>query len=413
MSGQRSCFAWVVVTLLVVALLVPATALAIEIREGDSVSVARGEIVSDDLYAFGNSVTIDGTVDGDVIAFGQIVVIGGDVRGSVMGAAQAVRIDGNVDGSVRAAGATVDVDGRVGGDVLAGANRVSVAADVARDLAAGGQSVRISGTVGRNVLVGAESLVIDGSVGGDVEAQTTRVVVGSQGSVDGDLDYWSEREADVQGDVTGTATRHEPAVKERRSVSPAIGILNGILGAILAWVQSIVGFVLLGLVMVFAMRHPTDRGSRAAIVRVWLSLGVGLLVFFGTPMAAGFVFVVGLFIGAWWLSFVLLAVYWLLLLAGVVLGSLAVGRAILGKASSGREPALAWSLLLGILLVWVVAVIPVLGWLAAWAVMLTGAGALVLTWLGKDARPEAPAVTAPGPVAPPAMTPPVAPPLAG
>jgi len=406
MLGLRTRFAMVAATLVVVALVVPTTALAIDIREGDTVTVARGEMVSDDLYAFGNTITIDGTVDGDVIAFGQIVVIGGDVRGSVMGAAQAFRIDGTVDGSVRAAGATVDLDGRVAGDFLAGANRISVAGDVARDLAAGGQSVRITGTVGRNVLVGAESLVIDGAVGGDVEAQTTRVSVGSQGSVGGDLDYWSEREADVQGNVTGTTTRHEPTVPEKEAASPAVGIVNGILGAMLAWVQSIVGFLLLGLVMVFAMRQPTDRGSRAAMVRVWPSLGIGVLVFFGTPMAAGFVFLVGLFIGAWWLSFVLLAVYWLLLLAGVVVGSLAVGRAILGRASSAGEPALAWSLLLGVVLVWVVAVIPVLGWLAAWAVMLVGTGALVLTWMGKDARPEVAAVAAPGPVAPPPVTPP-------
>jgi len=110
-------------------------------------------------------------------------------------------------------------------------------------------------------------------------------------------------------------------------------------------------------------------------------------VFFVTPMAAGFVFVVGLFVGAWWLTFVLLAVYWLLMLAGLIIGSLAVGRAILAKASAGGEPALAWSLLLGLAIVWVVAAIPFLGWLFAWAVMLVGSGALVLLWMGKDKPP--------------------------
>jgi len=37
--------------------------------------------------------------------------------------------------------------------------------------------------------------------------------------------------------------------------------------------------------------------------------------------------------------------------------------------------------------VWVVAAVPFSGWLAAWAVMLTGAGGLVLLWMGKGERP--------------------------
>jgi hypothetical protein len=167
---------------------------------------------------------------------------------------------------------------------------------------------------------------------------------------------------------------------------------------------------LLGLLMIFALRSPTARGSRAAQVRVWPSIGVGLVVFFGTPMAATFVFVVGLFLGAWWLAFVLLAVYWLLLVAGVVIGSVAVGRAILSGASKAGEPSLVWSLLLGVLLVWVVGLIPVFGWLAAWVVMLAGAGALVLVWLGKDAPPARVEVGAPVPVAPP-VAPPTQPPV--
>jgi len=405
MQGRRAWLVWAVATVVAVVLMLPTTALGITMREGDSITVARGETISDDLYAFGNTVTIDGIVDGDVIAFGQIVVIGGEVRGAVITAANTVRVDGNVGGTVRAAGALVDVGGQVGGDVLAGANQVSVSGDVARDVAAGAQSVSITGAVGRNVMAGSESLTIAGTVDGDVEAQSSRVTVASQGRVGGDLDYWSEDEADVQGRVSGTASRHDPPTDGKRSKDGA-GAVHAIVGAILVWVQSFIGFVLLGLLLVLVMPKPMQMGSQAAFDRALPSLGVGLLVFFGTPMAAGFVFVVGLFVGAWWLAFVIFMLYWLLLLGGLLVGSLAIGRAILRNASSKGEPALAWSLLLGLGLVWVVAAIPFLGWLAAWTVMLVGAGALVLLWMGKGQKPAvaAPAValdpTAPEPAAP-------------
>src|SRR6266540_6669200 len=43
-----------------------APALAAEVRQGDSVVVGPNETINDDLYAFGSTVTILGTVNGDV-----------------------------------------------------------------------------------------------------------------------------------------------------------------------------------------------------------------------------------------------------------------------------------------------------------------------------------------------------------
>ena len=409
MLGRRSWLLWAI-AMVATLLVLPATASAITLRQGNTVSVAKGEVLSDDLYAFGNTITIDGTVDGDVVAFGQIVVITGNVRGSVITAAQTVRIDGTVDGSVRAAGQMVDVSGVVGGDALAAANEVTIGGDVKRDLAAGAQDVNIPGIVGRNVMTGSNSLLIGGSVGGDVRAESTRVTVANKASVAGNLDYWSTTQADVQGSVAGTTLRHEPPQRDRRSNSGG-GVAGTILAALIAWVQSFVGFLLLGLLMVFALRGPTERGSRTVADRFWPSLGVGFVVFFATPMVAGLIFLIGLFLGAWWLAFVLFAAVWLLLLAGVIVGSLAVGRAILRKASSAaREPSLAWALALGLAVMWVVAAVPVLGWLALWAVMLAGSGALLLRWMGRGEKPVAvPAAASPANAAEPAPSPSPAP----
>src|SRR5438046_1366457 len=70
----------------VIALIVPATALAAEVRSGDTVTIGPNEVVTDDLYVFGNNLVIQGTVKGDVIAAGSSVTIAGHVTGSVMAA---------------------------------------------------------------------------------------------------------------------------------------------------------------------------------------------------------------------------------------------------------------------------------------------------------------------------------------
>jgi hypothetical protein len=47
----------------VIALIVPATALAAEVRSGDTVTIGPNEVVTDDLYVFGNNLVIEGTVN--------------------------------------------------------------------------------------------------------------------------------------------------------------------------------------------------------------------------------------------------------------------------------------------------------------------------------------------------------------
>jgi cytoskeletal protein CcmA (bactofilin family) len=389
--------AWTVAIALGLTLMAPASAGAMTVRQGDSAGVPKGEVLADDLYAFGNTITVDGTVDGDVVAFGQVVIVNGDVRGSVITAAQTVRIDGTVGGTVRAAGSTVDIGGRVDGDVVAGANQVSITGQVKRDVAAGAQRVSITDSVGRNVMTGSESLSITGKVGGNVSAQSSRVSVAKDGSVAGNLEYWSAEQASVQGRVSGQTTRHEPQAKAQAGPTGAAGMASAALGVVVAWVESLLGFLLLGLLMVFVFRHPTEGGSQVVLNSAWSSLGAGALVFFTTPMALIFVFVVGLFFGAWWLAFVMMAAFWLLLLAGLIVGGLAVGRAILRRTSAAEEPSLTISLLLGLALVWLVGAIPFLGALVGWVVMLVGTGALVLLWMGKGQPPAArSAVETPG-----------------
>lgn len=396
MFGSRIRFVAAIGLSLVLALAVPATASALTLREGNVITIAEDEVVDDDLYAFGTTITIDGIVEGDVVAFGQFVLITGDVRGSVISGAQTVRIDGNVGGSVRAGAAIVDVTGQVDGDVLAGASSVNVGGDVGRDLAAGANDVNVTGTVDRNIMTGSQSLTISGAVGGNVEAQTADVTVEPGGTVGGDLDYWSTQEADVQGEVSGEASRHEPETR-RETTRRDAGPVGHVVGAILAWVQSFVGFVLLGLFLVLLVREPMRAGVRTVHDRTLLSLGIGALVFFVTPAAAGFLFLAGLFLGVWWLAFVLMAAYWLLLLVGLIVGALALGSAILRRASSSEEPSAVWSFLLGLVLVWLVAIVPFLGWLVGWAVMLVGTGAVALRWLGHG---EQPVVVAPQPAEP-------------
>jgi len=78
--------------------------LAADLRSGDTVTVASGDVVDDDLYVAGGSIVIDGTINGDLWAVGRDVTINGTVNGSLVAVAQTVEVNGDVARAARLAG---------------------------------------------------------------------------------------------------------------------------------------------------------------------------------------------------------------------------------------------------------------------------------------------------------------------
>ena len=74
-----------------------------KLRTGNTVTVAAGETVSNDLYAFAGTVRVDGTVNGDLVASGGLVDVTGTVTGDVLAAGGSVTISGTVAGDARLA----------------------------------------------------------------------------------------------------------------------------------------------------------------------------------------------------------------------------------------------------------------------------------------------------------------------
>src|SRR5215207_5632188 len=141
------------------AALVPASASAAEVRQGNTIVVASGETINDDLYAFGGTLDVQGTVNGDVIFFGGTSTIGGVITGDLLVAGGTTTINGDVRGNVRATGGTTNVAGRVGGDLVLAGGTLNVApgASLGRDVLAAVGSASIGAPIARNVTIGPAS----------------------------------------------------------------------------------------------------------------------------------------------------------------------------------------------------------------------------------------------------------------
>ena len=331
----------IALALALVALLFP---LATGVATAQSVQGASGTVVVDE----------GETVDG-IEGVAGTVVVRGTVDGDLSGAAGSIRIaeTGRVAGDVRAAAGTIVVDGAVGGSVEAGAGAFELT-----------EAGRIDGSLD----VGAGSITVDGAVGGDVRAAADSVVLGPNADVGGEFRYDAETftespDATVAGGVV-----------EDDSLGGDTGVA---FGSDLApsWVGSAYGVAVnlaLGAVLLLAFprfsRDVADRVGGDAL----RSGGVGLLALIGTPILLVLVAVTIVGIP---LALVGVAAYVVAIWVASVYGRYALGSWVLGRVGRPNR----WvALLLGVLGVAVIALVPWIGGLVDFVVLLLGLGALAL-----------------------------------
>ena len=363
--------------------LTPSHAAAADVRTGQDITIGANETIDDDLYVFGNNISILGTVRGDVIAVGQSVSVDGSISGDLIAAASTITIRGQVGGSVRGAAASIELSGRVTEDLLAAGNDITVliSGRVGRDAIVAGSTATFSGQVGRDVRAGATTLRIDAPVGRDVVAQVDRLQLTDKAAVEGSLTYTSANEAQiaVPGSVKGRTERRVP---EPTNQTP---VVQGPAALALDWLTGLVGLLILGLLVVLFFPGFARRSGEALVRSPLLSLAVGALVLIGLPILAILFFIIGALIGGWWIGFVVLALFIVLIALSIPVASVGIGGALLRVT---QRPAPAWlALVLGLVVLLLVALVPIVGGIAIFLALLFGVGAATLA-VARGRQPE-------------------------
>jgi hypothetical protein len=110
----------------------------------DTVSITEAKT---NLYASGNTVSIDADINKDLVVVGQTVTINKNVSGSVLGAAQIMTLDGNVGQNVRVAGEIINLKGTFDGDVVVAAKTINFDNVIIKgDFVSASQNIEFKGT---------------------------------------------------------------------------------------------------------------------------------------------------------------------------------------------------------------------------------------------------------------------------
>lgn len=129
---------------------------------GDLIAFAQSiEIngaVLGDIYSFGRTIEVDGRAGGGFAGFGQVIRIGDSIGQSVYGFAQSLRSsrDATIEGDLFAFGEDISVGGSVGRNVTVFGSTLTISGEVKRDVTFGGQvaTVQSSASIGGNLDVG-------------------------------------------------------------------------------------------------------------------------------------------------------------------------------------------------------------------------------------------------------------------
>ena len=331
------------------------------------VTVPASEVVNGDYFAFGGNVEISGTINGDLYASGGQVVIDGTVNGDVLVAGGRVSLSGTVSQDVRAAGGQITISGQVGRNLTVAGGQVELApsAVVRGGLVAAGGNVDLSAPVTGAVKAAAGTLMVANRIGGNLDAAVGTLRIGSRADIQGDVTYWSGREASLSegAHISGKIVRNVPPKRPR--LFPA---------AFFAWL----GFVsinffstlILGLLSVRYLPRFHQSVVTTLKERPWPSLGIGFVAAVVLPVVSSLLFavVVAIPIALILLTAFFIMLYWVRIYAIGRIGEFIIAHL---RPASSRASAF----VLGLFVYYLLAVIPFIGWLVVPLVMLFGFGA--------------------------------------
>jgi hypothetical protein len=348
---------------------VPATSHAAEVRKADRVDVNANEVIDDTLIVLAKTAVIEGHVVGDALVFANSVSVTGTIDGNLITAAEEVEIEGSVGGSVVTAGQDVYIGALQGSQLYAAGRRVTLdAVQLSGDAMLAGSRVDVAGAVGRDVYATGQRIVIEAALQRDLVITGDDLYVGQNVTVGRDL----EAHVDDADDLV---------VEAGASINGTTNIFDDLddsrfddVGFYVRKLCMLVAGLVFGLVAFMLVPNMFQAPRELTEQRHWTrAFGIGLACLFLIPIAA---VVVALTLIGLPLALFAIGGYALALYLGKLFIAAEIGRRIL-KLGGRKRSEVAWSLLLGLLILAVLAELPIVGGLLGFVLAVFGLGTVI------------------------------------
>jgi cytoskeletal protein CcmA (bactofilin family) len=374
-------------------------ACAAMVMAGQTLAETTDRTFGGDIFRAGES-TAPFQAGRDVFATGATVTLQGEIAEDAHAVGFDVDADAATGGDLYLMGFSVSLRGSVAGDLTASGFSVRTApdAEIAGNARLTGAKVTIEGPVGGAVMAVGGTVTLDAQVDGDVFLTGETLVFGKDARIGGALTYSAPTRMDIpESVVAADRITFEPyhrsdVMKDAQEMwsdweYPVLPTFMSVLGAFLVTVGFFVVIGALFLALVPNRVRHLRRKIEARPGKALLFGAMGLSILFGlVPISA--LTVIGLPL----VPIVLLGLVaiWTL---GYILGAYALTMRVLHSFGSEENPKI-WvrlvALVIGVTVASLLNFIPVLGWMANFALVLLGIGGMSMALfdrMNSDAGP--------------------------
>lgn len=339
----------------------------------ENYGLAKDQKIDDDLIVVGNTLKIDGAVSGNLITACRYLTQNGSVSGSVFNASQFADIFGKINGSVTNFSQHLTLSGQVKRNVIACGQSVNLSSvsTVEGDATLCGGEILVDGVILKGLKAYADRIVISGMIKGDANLNGKSITILATAEILGNLTYKSPKEAKIASGakIAGATKWTEFQVKRPRRPS---------FGKRYSWVSFLFLLAALatGIVLMALFKNQTQKIKLTIENSFWKSLGSGFVLAIVSPIGAVILMITLVGIP---LAVIVGFLYLILFYIAKIFTGLFLGEKVISLFKKG-EIHLGWSLIVGLIALYILINLPYVGWLIYTLAFFIGLGGIVLSF---------------------------------
>jgi hypothetical protein len=344
---------------------------AADVRGENILIIPSEEKNLNDLYLFGNSITVEAPVTNDLVAAGRDISVDNNVSGNIMAAGGTLRIKGNSGGSVRVAGGNIVIEGEVGRDLVVAGGTVTITktATIAGDLLIAGGQLAIQGTVHGKAMINGGKALIEGIIDKQVEGNVGQLSIGPGAVIGGNLTYSSPEKATIEKSAMIKGTQHYTRIEKPKNETKQFGAIFATFS-----LYKLIGDILVSVALIFFLSKFMQTFVGRITSAPFRDFVWGLAFVALTPLISLFLLV---FLLPGVAAFI---IYSLVLVFSVYLAKVFAGWLVIRwwYRRQKKEYIVDWKAgVVGPLILFVAGFVPILGWLLIAILYMISVGALI------------------------------------
>ncbi|MDY6791097.1 MAG: adenylate/guanylate cyclase domain-containing protein [Thermodesulfobacteriota bacterium] len=280
-----------------------------------------------------------------------------------------------IEGGLSAFGANIEMAGTVNGGLEAFGANITISGKNQGDLKFAGANVILAGEFLDIVKGLSANLTISGTFEDDLVVRAARITIAPSAVIKGDFAYSTalfERKegSQIMGKVVQLESE-EGEVWARNKPQYEKG--PDFLAKSLFCIISAIALIIVGWLVYYLLPKQTEEIVSTIAGSMWKSLGIGLIVLVVTPLCIIITLLTAIGIPA---GIIMAFLYIIMIYISRVYVGLWIGRMLLGNFKESLTASFFWPLVTGTIIIGILLLIPVIGWLLRFFLLLIGLGAM-------------------------------------